>query len=171
MCILRPIPLNPPNACELEQSVFVQKSLPFTPCEQSDTDGLTLNISVPITIETPTDLPVFTFVHGGGWMTGSTAYPQYDLVEITRLSVEVGMPMIAVGIWYVFAPFEFWCRDKHTLLTCSPLVKLSYGRSRFPAFVSHGGRVICRITVWTTRDLHSAGSNKISQALAVTHSV
>lgn len=100
-----------PNACALEQSVFVQKSLPFTQCEQSDTEGLTLNISVPTTIETPTGLPVITFVHGGGWMTGSTVYPQYDLAEITRLSVEAGMPMISVGIWYIFATFGFWYRE------------------------------------------------------------
>ncbi|KAK5061076.1 hypothetical protein LTR84_007617 [Exophiala bonariae] len=95
-----PIPLNPPNACALEQSIFVQKSIPFTPCEQSDTEGLTLNISVPAVVRNSNGLPVFTFVHGGGWVTGSTVYPQYDLAAITRLSVEAGMPMISVGISY-----------------------------------------------------------------------
>ncbi|KEF53158.1 uncharacterized protein A1O9_10606 [Exophiala aquamarina CBS 119918] len=86
-----PIPLNPPNACALEQSVFVQKTIPFTQCEQSDTEGLTLNISVPTAVRNSTGLPVFTFVHGGGWVTGSIVYPQYDLAAITRLSVEAAM--------------------------------------------------------------------------------
>lgn len=95
--ISRPIPLLPPNACETEQSIMIQKVLPATKVVSSDTEGLTLNISVP-TIQSTASLPVFVFVHGGGWMTGSTVYPQYDLGLLTKLSWELGTPMVSVGI-------------------------------------------------------------------------
>ena len=43
-------------------------------------------------------MPVLALVHGGAFATGSSSYPQYDLALITKMSVETGMPMIAVGI-------------------------------------------------------------------------
>lgn len=76
---------------------MIQKVLPFTEVEQSDTHGLTVNISVPMTSH-KARLPVFAFVCGGGWMTGSAVYPHYDLGPITRMSLDLGQPMIAVGI-------------------------------------------------------------------------
>ena len=76
---------------------MIQKSLPFQDFEQSDTRCLTLNISVP-NLPGDTSLPVLAFVHGGGFMTGSRSFPQYDLTLITGMSVEIGTPMICVGI-------------------------------------------------------------------------
>jgi carboxylesterase type B len=75
----------------------VQKSLPIEECEQSDIEGLTLNINVP-TVGTAVYLPVFVFVCGGGFTSGSAVYPEYDLARITYMSAGLGMPMISVGL-------------------------------------------------------------------------
>lgn len=68
----------------------------------SELDGLNLNITVPLlegNFPTPEKkLPVFMFVHGGGYSLGSNAWPQYDQARIVRLSAEMGMPIIGVGI-------------------------------------------------------------------------
>lgn len=97
--MLRPSPLLPANACEEHQSTIVQKHLPIEACEQSDIHGLTLNVNVPTQqVNTALALPVFVFVCGGGFTSGSTVYPEYDLARITQMSAELEMPMIAVGI-------------------------------------------------------------------------
>jgi carboxylesterase type B len=93
----RPTPLLPPNACEGHQNAIVQKSLPIEAWDQSDTEGLTLDVNVP-TASPATGLPIFVFVCGGGFTSGSSEYPEYDLASITQLSVESGMPMISVGL-------------------------------------------------------------------------
>lgn len=46
----------------------------------------------------PKQLPVVAFVHGGGFVTGSANWPQYDLGPLVERSVKVGKPVIAVGI-------------------------------------------------------------------------
>ncbi|KAK3686804.1 hypothetical protein LTR37_019437 [Vermiconidia calcicola] len=50
---------------------------------QSDTEGLCLNITVPEATkggpDTSTKLPVFVFIHGGGFVVGSNVYPHYRL--------------------------------------------------------------------------------------------
>jgi carboxylesterase type B len=81
---------------------FIQKSLPVQELTSSDLEGLNLNITVPlIKDKLPTSehqLPVFVFVHGGGFGVGSNAWPQYDLARIVKLSAEMGLPVIGVGI-------------------------------------------------------------------------
>ncbi len=77
----------------------MQKRLPIQPWEQSDTDGLTLNINVPI-VDTAVNLPVLVFVPGGGFTSGSADYPEYDLARITQMSVDLGQPMLSVGVKY-----------------------------------------------------------------------
>ena len=67
----------------------------------SDTEGLVLNITVP----TSTDgkvlgngkLPVFAFIHGGGFSVGSAGFVQYDLTRYVKLSVARGKPLVAVS--------------------------------------------------------------------------
>ena len=83
----------------MEQKIF-QMPLPHAEYTVSDTECLTLNISVPL-VDSPVGLPVFAFVHGGGFTTGSSSFPQYDLARLTSMSVKIGKPMIAVGIKYV----------------------------------------------------------------------
>jgi len=96
---IRPLPLSPVDGCQWEHKL-IQQTLPSPEFEQSDTECLTLNIAVPH-IETSgasSRWPVLALVHGGAFATGSSSYPQYDLGRIVQRSVELGQPMIAVGI-------------------------------------------------------------------------
>lgn len=81
----------------MEQKLF-QKSLPATQLEMSDTECLTLNITTPAEREL-SSLPVLVFVHGGGFTTGSSDFPQYDLSRLIAMSDKEGKtPIIAVAI-------------------------------------------------------------------------
>ena len=70
----------------------------------SDTEGLCLNITVPASKEgTPdvtSNLPVFVFIHGGGFNSGSGMYPQYNMSRFVHLSTKLGTPIIAVSLNY-----------------------------------------------------------------------
>lgn len=82
---------------------LIQKSLPM-PLEasMSELDGLNLNITVPLLegkLPAPDKkLPVFMFVHGGGFALGSNAWPQYDQARIVKLAADIGLSVIGVGI-------------------------------------------------------------------------
>lgn len=43
-------------------------------------------------------LPVLVYVHGGGYVTGSANWPQWELARLVELSVSHGSPIVAVGI-------------------------------------------------------------------------
>jgi len=79
----------------MEQSL-IQHGLPHEEFSISDTDGLNLNISVPSAAQDK--LPVFVFIHGGGFSTGSNSWPQYDFARIVKLSAEKGLPVIGINI-------------------------------------------------------------------------
>lgn len=76
---------------------MVQHRLPFEQLPISDTKCLTLNVNVP-TGEQKTKIPVLAYIHGGGYVTGSSSFPQNDLARITDMSTRLGQPMIAIGI-------------------------------------------------------------------------
>ncbi|KAF2099803.1 alpha/beta-hydrolase [Rhizodiscina lignyota] len=96
-----PLPLCHPQACYMEQ-LLIQHALPHPEYRQSDIDCLTVNIVTPSEDQVPPNqaLPVLVFVHGGGFVTGSTSWPQSDLSELVNLSVKNGMPIVAVGVNY-----------------------------------------------------------------------
>lgn len=81
---------------------FIQHTLPVPELTTSDLECLNLNITAPLVkgkLPTVQDqLPVFVFVHGGGFSVGSNAWPQNDLAAIVKLSAELGSPVIGVGI-------------------------------------------------------------------------
>jgi carboxylesterase type B len=62
----------------------------------SDTSGLNLNVTIPFkegkegkeAISQEQKLPVFVFIHGGGFGLGSATWPQYDFARIVKLSKE-----------------------------------------------------------------------------------
>ncbi|PKS09624.1 hypothetical protein jhhlp_004243 [Lomentospora prolificans] len=103
---LGPAVIGLPNGCKAEQAL-IQQTLPlpdFPP--QSDTEGLNLTITLPGNPE-KSKLPVFVFVHGGGLITGSGTWPQYDHGAFVRRSAELGKPVIGVNINYRTGPLGF----------------------------------------------------------------
>jgi carboxylesterase type B len=75
--------------------------------QMSDVDGLNLNIYVPTEGATAaSNLPVFAFIHGGGFNGGSSSFPPYDMTRFIRLSMAKGMPVIAVSLKYVYFHVE-----------------------------------------------------------------
>jgi carboxylesterase type B len=68
----------------------------------SDIEGLNLNICAPANVDVSKDggLPVFVFIHGGGFHGGSSSFRSHDLARLVRLSVAKGMPTIAVSLNY-----------------------------------------------------------------------
>ncbi|POR31391.1 Carboxylic ester hydrolase [Tolypocladium paradoxum] len=91
-------------ACDMELGL-IQKSLPHGPFTTSSTECLNLNIAVPENAKGP--LPVFVFIHGGGFAIGSNAWPQYDLTRIVKLSQDIGKPVVGVQINYRLGVYGF----------------------------------------------------------------
>ncbi|OAL44019.1 carboxylesteras-like protein [Pyrenochaeta sp. DS3sAY3a] len=99
-----PPPVSPIGAINNEFG-FLQKSLPIPDVPQhSDLEGLNLNITVPLSkngeIDSKANLPVYVFIHGGGFAVGSSWYPHYDPTALVNLSVEKGKPIIGITINY-----------------------------------------------------------------------
>ncbi|KAL2828858.1 Alpha/Beta hydrolase protein [Aspergillus pseudoustus] len=99
-----PSAVSLPNACAMEQSL-IQHPLPHEAFEESGTDCLNLNLSVPVKADG--SLPVFVFFHGGGFMMGSNAWPQYDLARLVRQAVRLNKPVVGVGVNYRLGPAGF----------------------------------------------------------------
>ncbi|KAK5127009.1 hypothetical protein LTR85_008368 [Meristemomyces frigidus] len=93
--------IDAPNGPQMEQSL-IQHTLPddTSHLTASDTEGLNLNITVSEGTSEDAQLPVFVFIHGGGFMLGSATWPQYDFAKFVRLSKEKGLPIIAVSLNY-----------------------------------------------------------------------
>ncbi|XP_014554756.1 hypothetical protein COCVIDRAFT_104164 [Bipolaris victoriae FI3] len=99
-----PPPVSPAGSIHAEFS-FIQQSLPLPEVPaQSDREGLNLNITVPTdksgSIDPNAKLPVYVFIHGGGFAVGSGWYPQYDPAPIVKMSVDMKKPIIGVTINY-----------------------------------------------------------------------
>jgi hypothetical protein len=102
LTISRPPPISPVGAINSEFS-FIQHSLPLPHVpDHSDLEGLNLNITVPVgkngKIESNANLPVYVFVHGGGFAVGSSWYPHYNPTPLVKLSAELGKPIIGITI-------------------------------------------------------------------------
>ncbi|GKZ39391.1 hypothetical protein AbraIFM66950_000220 [Aspergillus brasiliensis] len=61
---------------------------------------LTLNVIRPGNTSTHDRLPVAVWIYGGGFTSGSSSDPQYNLSYIVDQSVQMGQPMIAVSLNY-----------------------------------------------------------------------
>jgi len=83
--------------CDIEFG-FIQKELTPPAFSQSELDGLNLNVTVPAGTTAGKKLPVFVFIHGGGFFIGGNSWPQYDLAKFVELSIELGEPIIGIGI-------------------------------------------------------------------------
>ncbi|POS81392.1 carboxylesterase [Diaporthe helianthi] len=92
------------------EHLLLQHSLPHPEYSFSATECLTLNVSAPSLDARGTSahpLPVVVFIHGGGFVTGSANWPQWDLGPLVEQSVKLDSPVIAVGINYRLGPFGF----------------------------------------------------------------
>ncbi|RAR15774.1 para-nitrobenzyl esterase [Stemphylium lycopersici] len=99
-----PPPVSPVGAVNSEFS-FIQHSLPLPEVPtHSDLEGLNLNITVPTNkdgaIDPDAKLPVYVFIHGGGFAVGSNWYPHYDQTTLVKMSVEKKKPVIGITINY-----------------------------------------------------------------------
>lgn len=97
-----PPPVSPVGAINREFG-FIQHTLPLPDVPtHSDTEGLNLNITVPLgkdgSIDSNAKYPVYVFVHGGGFAVGSNWYPHYNAAPLVKLSVEMGKPIIGITI-------------------------------------------------------------------------
>ena len=101
--MIRPQVLALPNGADFEHSLL-QHSLDYDrdAVRMSDIDGLNLNVYVPQSAKgSPASngkLPVFAFIHGGGFNGGSASFPTYEMTRFVRLSIAKGMPVIAVTL-------------------------------------------------------------------------
>jgi carboxylesterase type B len=68
---------------------------------------LYLNVIRPAGIAPGTDLPVLTWIHGGGLYMGGSADRRYNLSFIVENSVKMGTPMIGVSLNYRLDAFGF----------------------------------------------------------------
>lgn len=91
--------LSPSIGCDLEFG-FIQKQLTSPTFTSSDLEGLNLNVTVPADIPSGKKLPVFVFIHGGGFFIGGSTWPQYDQARFVQLSIDLGEPIIAVNLKY-----------------------------------------------------------------------
>jgi acetyl esterase/lipase len=98
----RPTAASLVNGCDFEQSA-IQQTLPKKELPQSDTECLNLNIAVPEGTTSASKLPVLLFIHGGGLNIGANSWPQFDWTRVIKLSVEKGVPILAVGPKYVLS--------------------------------------------------------------------
>jgi len=99
----RPQALARPNGADFE-AALLQFSLPYDrdDVRMSDIDGLNLNVCAPSNVDASKKggLPVFVFIHGGGFHGGSSSFRSHDLARLVRLSVAKGTPTIAVSLNY-----------------------------------------------------------------------
>lgn len=71
----------------------------------SSENCLTLNIQRPSGIKPGTKLPVLFWIHGGGFEVGTAQ--QFDGTAIIKKSVEMGQPVVFVGVQYRLNAFGF----------------------------------------------------------------
>ncbi|KIW10037.1 hypothetical protein PV08_11813 [Exophiala spinifera] len=90
-----PSSFGPVDAFDNEM-LFIQQTVPKPPTNHSDLECLNLNITVPKT--TQKKIPVFVWMHGGGFLLGGNSWPHYDHAKIVKLANENGVPVIGIGI-------------------------------------------------------------------------
>lgn len=92
----RPSAVHPIKLLDVEFSA-IQQHLPKPDITLSDTECLNLNITVPRGSYEKA-LPVFMFIHGGGFAIGSNSWPHLDQARIVQFSAKKNLPVIGVII-------------------------------------------------------------------------
>ncbi|KAB8297937.1 hypothetical protein EYC80_001719 [Monilinia laxa] len=70
-------------------------------------DCLNLNVIRPAGTTAGSNLPVLVWIFGGGFFTGATADPQYNLSAITYVGQQSGQPIITVSMDYRLGVWGF----------------------------------------------------------------
>lgn len=96
MPFCRPSAVHPVQALDMELSI-IQQQLPKPDITLSDTECLNLNVTVPDGGQ-GRKLPVFLFIHGGGFAIGSNSWPHLDQARIVQFSAQKDLPVIGVVI-------------------------------------------------------------------------
>ncbi|KXJ87815.1 esterase/lipase [Microdochium bolleyi] len=100
---------TPPGAFQLEMTMM-QQNLVEPVTATSDLHALNLNITVPYVkdkLATTGKLPVFVWIHGGGFVSGSPSWPQYDMTNMVSLSAERNLPVIGVTVGFRLGALGF----------------------------------------------------------------
>lgn len=102
----------------------------------SDTEALNLNIWIPKGREGQLlqNLPVYVFIHGGGFISGSGNSPHYDLTRLVKLSAAKGTPIIGVTVKYAEI-----CSTYIVLHELTRISQLQVGLT-WPAYFSRAAR-------------------------------
>lgn len=89
-----------PGGFESEVGTFIQNEIPMPEEHNSDVDCLNLGITIPARGQAGASqkLPVFVWVHGGGFVVGASSWPHYDHGRLVKLASDNGVPVIGVGI-------------------------------------------------------------------------
>ncbi|KAJ9132448.1 Carboxylic ester hydrolase [Pleurostoma richardsiae] len=109
-----PVSPCPSGAFQLEMSMM-QQSLPEPHVTPSGLHALNLNITVPKsngTLPPAGKLPVFVWIHGGGFVSGANSWPQYDMTRLVRFSAESKTPIIGVCINFRLGFLGFLTSDE-----------------------------------------------------------
>jgi carboxylesterase type B len=81
---------------------FIQQAVPKPKFVHSDLECLNLNITVPKSNangdSVECKLPVFIWMHGGGFVVGANSWPHYDHARLVKLANENGVPVIGIGL-------------------------------------------------------------------------
>lgn len=75
---------------------YIQHALPHGELKDSGTECLNLNITVPK--GKYSGLPVYVFIHGGGYFLGAGSWPHFDSNRLVALSEQHGQPVIGISI-------------------------------------------------------------------------
>ncbi|ESZ95400.1 hypothetical protein SBOR_4256 [Sclerotinia borealis F-4128] len=126
-------------------------------------DCLTLNVIRPAGTTSDSDLPVLIWIFGGGFYTGATADPQYNLSGITHVGQQSGQPIITVsmdyrlGVWGFLQTPEILAEGSSNAGLLDQRLALRWIKENIASF---GGNPD-KITVWG----ESAGAQSISYHL------
>ncbi|KAH7311862.1 Alpha/Beta hydrolase protein [Rhexocercosporidium sp. MPI-PUGE-AT-0058] len=101
-----------PGGHAFDLSLVGNVSLENEYTETSEFECLNLVVTVPKGVKTGDGLPVFVWVHGGGFSVGSSCWPQYDLERFVKTSIEIGRPVVGVSINYRLGIFGFLASDE-----------------------------------------------------------
>lgn len=84
----------------MEVGTFIQNEIPKPIEINSDVDCLNLGITLPARSSTTSSqkLPVFVWIHGGGFVVGAGSWPHYDHARLVKLASDNRVPVIGVGI-------------------------------------------------------------------------